>query len=236
MIDTAVQSPNDLLLKGLRDLPRRTGCPVAFGGLVLSAGAPLLAFVGTHGTSLNGLLIEPSEGVGGLAISSRRPVAATHYRHSAKITHRYDREVTAEGIVSLLAVPVVVDDRVQAIIYTGHREATQFGDHVVGETLAAARRLAWEFSVAAEVERRLALLANTPLGSQPRAPDAPTLSPRELEMLEQLALGKRNAQIGAQLGLTEATVKSYVSSAMRKLGASSRYEAVIAARHSGLLP
>jgi len=56
------------------------------------------------------------------------------------------------------------------------------------------------------------------------------------EMLAHVALGKRNSQIAAQLTLTEATVKSYLSAAMRKLNASTRYEAVIAARRAGLIP
>ena len=64
----------------------------------------------------------------------------------------------------------------------------------------------------------------------------PPLSPREFDMLAQVALGKRNGQIAAQLALTEATVKSYLSTAMRKLNASTRYEAVIAARRAGLIP
>ncbi|MES1212299.1 MAG: LuxR C-terminal-related transcriptional regulator, partial [Leifsonia sp.] len=62
------------------------------------------------------------------------------------------------------------------------------------------------------------------------------LSPRELDMLAQVALGKRNGQIAAQLGLSETTVKSYLSTAMRKLNATNRYEAVIAARRAGLFP
>jgi DNA-binding NarL/FixJ family response regulator len=55
-------------------------------------------------------------------------------------------------------------------------------------------------------------------------------------MLAQVALGKRNGQIAAQLALSEATVKSYLSTAMRKLNASTRYEAVISARRAGLIP
>ncbi len=69
-----------------------------------------------------------------------------------------------------------------------------------------------------------------------RGPSTRVLAPREIDMLANVALGKRNAQIGHQLGLTEATVKSYLSSAMRKLGSSNRYEAVIAARRAGLIP
>ncbi|QWT25194.1 LuxR C-terminal-related transcriptional regulator [Subtercola sp. PAMC28395] len=62
------------------------------------------------------------------------------------------------------------------------------------------------------------------------------LSPRELDVLAHVALGKRNTQIGAQLNLAESTVKSYLSSAMRKLDAAGRFEAVLAARRRGLIP
>ncbi|WP_172592112.1 response regulator transcription factor [Subtercola boreus] len=55
-------------------------------------------------------------------------------------------------------------------------------------------------------------------------------------MLAGVALGKRNGLIAGQLGLRESTVKSYLASAMRKLGAASRYEAVIAARRLSLIP
>jgi DNA-binding CsgD family transcriptional regulator len=255
---------------------------VAFGGLTTAEGTPLTAFTGAHAHSLDGVLIEPAHGCGGLAAVDRKPVAATNYRESSTITHHYDREVTAEGIVSLLAVPVVVDDRVRAVLYGGHRVATQFGDGIVRDTLKVSRALAWELSVADEVNRRLALLeteAPRRAASDPLSTDrlelrelyaelrelgrvvadpeiarrlddvsrrilphgmsvsVPTpLSPRELDMLAQVALGKRNSQIAAQLALSETTVKSYLSTAMRKLNASNRYEAVITARRAGLLP
>jgi DNA-binding CsgD family transcriptional regulator len=255
---------------------------VAFGGLTTAEGTPLTAFAGAHAHSLDGVLIEPAHGCGGLAAVDRKPVAATNYRESSTITHHYDREVTAEGIVSLLAVPVVVDGRVRAVLYGGHRVATQFGDGIVRDTLKVSKALAWELSVADEVNRRLALLeteATEMAGADPLSADrlelrelyaelrelgrvvsdpeiarrlddvsrrilphgmsvsvpAP-LSPRELDMLAQVALGKRNAQIAAQLALSETTVKSYLSTAMRKLNASNRYEAVITARRAGLLP
>jgi len=87
-----------------------------------------------------------------------------------------------------------------------------------------------------EIARRLDEVGRRilPRGMSVSGPAA--LSPRELDMLAHVALGKRNSQIAAQLTLTEATVKSYLSAAMRKLNASTRYEAVIAARRAGLIP
>ena len=275
-------SEHDLLQRSVKELTRLTGCSVAFGGLTSAEGTPLTAFWGAHAHSLDGVLIEPAHGAGGLAAVDRKPVAATNYRESSLITHDYDREVTAEGIVSLLAVPVVVDGRVRAVLYGGHRVATQFGDTTVRDTMKVARTLAWELSVADEVSRRLALLETQwpeqqspelwtrdrlelrelfaelrelsravadpelsdrlealghrilPRGMSVSVPA--TLSPRELDMLAQVALGKRNGQIAAQLALSETTVKSCISAAMRKLNASNRYEAVIAARRAGLMP
>ncbi|WIV62234.1 LuxR C-terminal-related transcriptional regulator [Amycolatopsis nalaikhensis] len=55
-------------------------------------------------------------------------------------------------------------------------------------------------------------------------------------MLACVALGWTNHQIGEDLGITTETVKSYLRSAMRKLVARSRMEAVVAARRFGLLP
>jgi len=62
------------------------------------------------------------------------------------------------------------------------------------------------------------------------------LSARELDVITQAAAGHRNAQIGELLGLSEGTVKAYLFSASRKLGAKNRIEAVIAARRLGLIP
>ncbi|MFD4574459.1 response regulator transcription factor [Streptomyces sp. NPDC058417] len=63
-----------------------------------------------------------------------------------------------------------------------------------------------------------------------------TLAPRELDVLACVAAGATNAAAGARLGLRAETVKGYLRSAMRKLGARTRGEAVVSARRAGLLP
>ncbi len=62
------------------------------------------------------------------------------------------------------------------------------------------------------------------------------LAPREVDVLACVALGATNAATAERLGLGAETVKGYLRSAMRKLGAHSRWEAVVAARRAGLLP
>ena len=86
----------------------------------------------------------------------------------------------------------------------------------------------------ATLERRLASLTR-PDDAQPHAL-AVRLSPRELDVLSCAALGWTNAEVAASLSLKEATVKSYLQSAMAKLDASTRHSAVLAARRIGLLP
>ncbi|MGW2566126.1 LuxR C-terminal-related transcriptional regulator [Streptomyces sp. NPDC001537] len=76
------------------------------------------------------------------------------------------------------------------------------------------------------------------LAGQSTAPSSPgpRLTARELDVLSQVALGCNNAETGRRLSLLPETVKAYLRSAMRKLGASTRFEAVVTARRQGLLP
>jgi len=64
---------------------------------------------------------------------------------------------------------------------------------------------------------------------------AEELSPRELEVLRLLAEGKPNKLIGADLSITEVTVKSHVQSLFKKLNVLSRTEAIAVANRKGLL-
>lgn len=54
----------------------------------------------------------------------------------------------------------------------------------------------------------------------------PDLTPRELDVLERIAVGRTNPQIAAELFLTVPTVKSYVNQVFAKLGVRTRAEAV----------
>lgn len=62
-----------------------------------------------------------------------------------------------------------------------------------------------------------------------------SLSPREIEVLGLVAAGKSNSDIGRELFLSEATVKSHLVHIFTKLGVSSRTRAVAAARHAGTI-
>lgn len=78
--------------------------------------------------------------------------------------------------------------------------------------------------------------AATQLAGRTQIPLAGLLSPREAEVLSQIALGQSNAEVGACLFISEATVKTHVVRIFDKLGVSGRTAAVTRALELGLLP
>jgi two-component system, NarL family, response regulator len=63
----------------------------------------------------------------------------------------------------------------------------------------------------------------------------PELSPRELQVLRQMAAGDSNKEIGQKLNITEHTVKAHVKAILLKLNAVGRTEAIAIAMKRGLL-
>lgn len=68
-----------------------------------------------------------------------------------------------------------------------------------------------------------------------RAGTALALSPRERQILAAVSQGKSNSQIGAELYIAEATVKTYLLRAFHKLGVDTRAAAVAEALRRGML-
>jgi DNA-binding NarL/FixJ family response regulator len=63
----------------------------------------------------------------------------------------------------------------------------------------------------------------------------PQLSRRELQVLNQMGLGKSNKEIGQILYISEYTVKSHVKAILKKLNAIGRTEAIAIASERGLI-
>ncbi|MEU2779132.1 LuxR C-terminal-related transcriptional regulator, partial [Streptomyces sp. NPDC007162] len=103
----------------------------------------------------------------------------------------------------------------------------------VREAHAALRALAPRIT---DPELRAELLAACGLLTTSAQHTRATLAPRELDVLAWVAAGATNAAVAERLGLRPETVKGYLRSAMRKLGAHTRGEAVSTARRTGLLP
>jgi two-component system, NarL family, response regulator LiaR len=69
-------------------------------------------------------------------------------------------------------------------------------------------------------------------GEKPLSPDP--LTRREVEVLQVLAKGKSNREIGEKLSITEATVRTHVSNILAKLHLASRTEAALYAIKEGM--
>ncbi|MFF9143683.1 LuxR C-terminal-related transcriptional regulator [Streptomyces sp. NPDC014861] len=276
------------LRTALLRLRRGSGLPVVFGGLV-EGGRPL-RIAELHGAvtpALRGLAVSPGNGLGGKCVALARPCAVTDYPVARHITHEYDLPVSAEGLRSVIAVPVIVRRQVRGVLYGALRDALPLGERVFDAAVAAARdveqalavrdearRLAEQaLAVRDEVSRPVEPAAAGPSWEEvrqahgelralaPRVADEElrtrllavcgrlesaagrpgpvggvALTPRETDVLAAVASGATNAVAAQRLGLRPETVKGYLRSAMRKLGAHTRLEAVVAARRAGALP
>jgi two-component system, NarL family, response regulator LiaR len=61
------------------------------------------------------------------------------------------------------------------------------------------------------------------------------LTPREKEVLALLAQGKSTRQVAARLGITKRTVDAHLQSALTKIGAVNRAQAIAIAIDAGLI-
>ena len=96
--------------------------------------------------------------------------------------------------------------------------------------------MAGDALLAPEITRRLLdRFVARPLRPTGTPPDFAELSARELEVLRLIANGRSNAEIAAELFLSEATVKTHVTHILTKLGLRDRVQAVALAYRSGLI-
>ena len=87
---------------------------------------------------------------------------------------------------------------------------------------------------AAAGESALAPVITSRLLSRMRAPRV-SLSSREMEVLQLVAIGRSNTEVAAELFVSETTVKSHLAHIFSKLDVASRTAAVSAARERGIL-
>ena len=87
----------------------------------------------------------------------------------------------------------------------------------------------------AVTKRLLERFAATLPEPEERAPGLATLTERERDVLKLVAAGLSNAEIATRLFLGETTVKTHVSSVLRKLDLRDRVQAVVLAYEAGLV-
>jgi DNA-binding CsgD family transcriptional regulator len=249
----------------LRAVQALDGVDLAFAAKVDPARATFVLdrFEGARSGTLRNVASPAGRGLGGKCIGLRRPVAVGDYLGARGITHEFDRQVAGEGIRAIFAIPVFHGARVCEVVYGAARRPASFSDRIIdraaGLVSRAARPGPGARGAAAEVGAELAAVAREVADPElrrrlrelsarlTRASDAPGpghragggpvgLTPRELDVLAEVALGQGNAQVAARLGLSEQTVKSYLKNAMAKLNGHTRGEAVYRARAAGLIP
>ena len=109
-----------------------------------------------------------------------------------------------------------------------------------GRTSAASRSLAEADSLIASMQDaaflgQLAEDIRLELMTVHRAGTGEALNPREVEILIEIAAGSSRREVARNLHLSVNTVKTYLRTAYRKLGATDRHDAVIHARRLGII-
>ena len=105
------------------------------------------------------------------------------------------------------------------------------------KTVARAELLAAVHAVSRSPDNIVLSVSRRTIGrlEQDREPPPSRLSPRELDVLRGVARALSNAQLAAELCITESTVKRHLTNIYAKLGASSRVDALSKARAAGLI-
>jgi DNA-binding NarL/FixJ family response regulator len=142
-------------------------------------------------------------------------------------------EATARIVATVPAVRVVV-----LTTYESDRDILRAIEAGAGGYLlkdASSAELAEGVRAAARGETVLAPSVASTLVRQVRGPAPPALSARETEVLRLVARGLTNADIGRELYIAEATVKTHLLRAFAKLDVADRTAAVTRAMSHGLL-
>ena len=272
-----IKDEDEAIRSALASLKTETGIPVTMFATILPDNRlQITNWIGLRTPALQDIVIESGVGLGGLVVTTRRPVGVTDYVRANNISHEKDSLIQDEGLHSLVAVPVIVQREMRGVLYVGVHSPVRLGDKVIEEVAMTARCLEQEFAVFAASRRgdkgsvrsghvmngaeweqvrsthsKLRMLANRvedeslrkeleslcdQMVSPVRVKQTTKLSARELDVLSCVALGHTNVEAAEEMGIGAETVKSYLRSVMRKLGAHTRYEAVNAARRIGALP
>jgi len=144
------------------------------------------------------------------------------------------RIVDASEDVKVLVMTMHDDDEAVFVAIRAGARGYQLKGAAQDETLRAIRSVANGEAIFGPgiADRLQRFLAATPALDPSQA--FPQLTDRELEILHLLAARRTNAEIAAQLFLSQKTVRNYVSGILAKLQVADRAEARLVARAAGL--
>ncbi len=151
------------------------------------------------------------------------------------------KEAAPVARILLLTVSEDADDLAAALRAGAHGYLLKT---IEGEQLAQAihRAMAGEAVVSPELTGKLVLAFQNAGAVAPTPAPAPAheavalLSPREQQVLHQIATGASNKEIARALEIAETTVKIHVQHILRKLQLSSRVQAAVYATGNGIHP
>ncbi|GAA1119387.1 response regulator transcription factor [Kribbella jejuensis] len=183
-----------------------------------------ITVVGEAGDGAEALALVESTGPDVVLMDLRMPrmdgvaatgaIVSTYPSTRVLVLTTYDTDTDILHAVEAGAAGYLLKDTPHADLLNGIRAAAR------GETVLAP-------PVAARLMSRL---------RTPAAPAAALPSPRELEVLAAVARGLSNAEIGRELFIGEATVKTHLQRLFAKLDVDDRTRAVTVAIERGLLP
>ena len=82
--------------------------------------------LGITTSAFRGLRVEEGHGLGGLARVMRNPVRSLNYFRDDRLRSAPVAETRAEGIISAMAAPLILDEQVSGLIYVGDRSLRAF--------------------------------------------------------------------------------------------------------------
>jgi DNA-binding NarL/FixJ family response regulator len=171
------------------------------------SGQEAVAMVGVHAPDVVLMDLRMPRGDG---VTATAQITAHHPGTRVVVLTTYDTDADILRAVEAGAAGYLLKDCSQAELTSAIRAAAR------GETVLTP-------SVAARLVSRM------------RGPQPESLSPREVQVLELVAVGHTNAEIGRALHITEATVKTHLLRTFAKLDVSDRTAAVTVAMQRGLL-
>jgi signal transduction histidine kinase len=140
----------------LRALPHEVlaevGVDTAFVGQVEDGRTMALRnLAGMQTPLLQDLLVHRGRGLGGAAMLSGRPESSSNYATDRTFTHDFDAQVLGEGLLGVVAVPILYADSFLGILYAGMRTPHVFGDVALSALTRLASRAGAQLHVSEQV-------------------------------------------------------------------------------------